>query len=610
MKQNHNNHKFHIPVLGVGYSVDAPVKVAKYGISSVISLVDDTLLEKMREHHLKKRNKIYIPIETNEYDSRAKRTRAYLNAIDEIVKEDFEKVKRSSFGSGGDIDKYFEMLPQSSPLKKEYETMLSTKDAFEKNRIEKSLREKMIPGSIDVNIMTKVDKKNYGAGGVELDSKFNDAHAALRGFAMSSLSSKVIFSAGMNPRLYGYISSFEDFYPDNEGNFKKKVVIKVSDFRSALIQGKFLAKKGIWISEFRVESGLNCGGHAFATDGYLLGPILEEFKNRKTELLTELKKEYLPALLKKGYYTDESKLDYDLTVQGGVGKSSEQEFLVRHYGVKSVGWGSLFLLAPDVINIDEYTLDKLLKAREEDLYLSEISPLGVPFNNLRNNSKDIEKYERVELNKPGSPCPKKFLVSNTEFSEKPICTASKSYVKKKIEQLKNEITDPAEYKRQYEKVIDKACLCEGLTVSPLINHEIPTPKQSRAVSVCPGPNIAYYSKRSDLRGIVDHIYGRINLITDSARPNFFIKELRLYIDYYKNLVLKKVDSDIADRNKKNTEKYLTAFKENIINGISYYKRIVNCIYEETGETKEKMTEALNQWEEELMNVMTAEKACV
>lgn len=53
-------------------------------------------------------------------------------------------------------------------------------------------------------------------------------------------------------------------------DYYKKVVIKVSDYRSALIQGKYLAKKGIWVSEFRIESGLNCGGHAFATDGYLL----------------------------------------------------------------------------------------------------------------------------------------------------------------------------------------------------------------------------------------------------------------------------------------------------------------------------------------------------
>ena len=44
-------HKFYIPVMGTGYSVDTPIRVAKYGISSVISIVDDFLLEKVRAHY-------------------------------------------------------------------------------------------------------------------------------------------------------------------------------------------------------------------------------------------------------------------------------------------------------------------------------------------------------------------------------------------------------------------------------------------------------------------------------------------------------------------------------------------------------------------------------
>ena len=70
--------------------------------------------------------------------------------------------------------------------------------------------------------------------------------------------------------------------------YLKKIVLKVSDFRSSVIQGKFLAKKGLWVSEYRIESGLNCGGHAFATDGFLLGPILEEFKLKKESLFNSL----------------------------------------------------------------------------------------------------------------------------------------------------------------------------------------------------------------------------------------------------------------------------------------------------------------------------------
>ena len=39
-------HTFHIPVMGLGFTVDTPVKVAKYGISSVVSVIEDQLLER------------------------------------------------------------------------------------------------------------------------------------------------------------------------------------------------------------------------------------------------------------------------------------------------------------------------------------------------------------------------------------------------------------------------------------------------------------------------------------------------------------------------------------------------------------------------------------
>ncbi len=97
---NLNVHKFHIPVLGVGFSIDTPIKVAKYGISSVISLGDDTLMEKLRKHYLTKLDKQYIPITDKENDSRAKRITAYLNMVNQIVKERFEALKNSAFEVG------------------------------------------------------------------------------------------------------------------------------------------------------------------------------------------------------------------------------------------------------------------------------------------------------------------------------------------------------------------------------------------------------------------------------------------------------------------------------------------------------------------------------
>lgn len=590
-------HKFHIPVLGVGFSVDAPLKVAKYGISSVMSLVDDILLENLRKHYFAARNKMYEPIKTKEYDSRAKRITAYLNMVNEIVKEDFEKLKQSPFEPGSEITKYFELLPSDSELKIKYNEMLECSDATTKTQIEKELKEAILPGSIDVNIMTKLDKANYSSDGSPLSNEFNDAHAALRGFAQSDLESSIIFSAGMNSRLYSYIESFKDFLPDLLGNFKKKIVIKVSDFRSALIQGKFLAKKGLWVSEFRIESGLNCGGHAFATDGLLLGPILEEFKRRKDELINTLSEIYFSAITKKENEVNYTNLNYDLTVQGGVGTATEQKFLINYYGVKSVGWGSPFLLVPEVMNVDDYTLTLLSRAGEEDIYLSEVSPLGVPFNNLRDNSKDLEKLRRVESGKPGSSCPKKFLVSNTEFSDKPICTASITYLNKKIAQLKESISNPEHFSNEVNKATDKVCLCEGLTVPALIQKDIPTPKQSRAVSVCPGPNLAYFSKIATLKEMVDHIYGRINLVTDELRPNLFVKELKLYIEYLE----KKIERS-AENFSSQSEVYLNTFRENLISGINYYKEIIGYIKEESEYAKEKMLSAIHELEDKLISL--------
>ena len=320
------------------------------------------------------------------------------------------------------------------------------------------------------------------------------------------------------------MESFTDFLPDRFGNFKKKIIIKVSDFRSALIQGKFLANKGLWVSEFRIESGLNCGGHAFATNGYLLGPILDEFFTRKEELLNSMSSLYKKSLNKKNIVLDNDYLNIDITAQGGVGKSSEQEFLIRRYGIKSVGWGSPFLLVPEVINVDDFTLQKLSEAGENDIYLSNVSPLGVPFNNLRGSSQEIEKLERIKNGKPGSPCPKKFLISNNDYSKKLLCTASISYLNKKKTDLNEKLTGENKTESEFEKAAEKVCLCEGLSSSALTANNLNESKFSSAVSVCPGPNLAYYSKISGLKDMVDHIYGKINLITDPQRPNKIISQ--------------------------------------------------------------------------------------
>ena len=393
-------HSFHIPVMGIGYSIDTPLKVSQFGIDSVISLVDDILLEKLRKMYCAKYKLPYKEITSKIKDFRAKRIESYLNLIKELSEKKFDEMKSLASQQGDKLKEYFAMLPDSSHVKKEFTKL--TDNYFNFNSVETWLKENLSMGSIDVNIMTKVDKENYYKN-EKLPAEYNDAHAALRGYANSKLKSSMILSAGMNPRLYAYIEQFDDFFPNENGEINKKIILKVSDYRSALIQGKFLSKKGLWVSEFRIESGLNCGGHAFATDGYLLGPVLAEFNEKREELQQSIFDILIQSLTAKERSLPNKSLPIKITAQGGVGTAKEHQFLLDHYKMDSVGWGTPFMLVPEATSVDDETLNKLIEAEEADLYLSDISPLGVPFNSLRGNSKDIEKEDRIGEGKPGSP---------------------------------------------------------------------------------------------------------------------------------------------------------------------------------------------------------------
>lgn len=558
-------HQFHIPVLGLGFSIDTPLKVARYGISSVVSIVDDELTERMRKYHAQRHQLPYHPIDKKEEDSRTKRIEAYLNLLDDLVNEQFEALKKQEFVEGSDICRYFEMLPEDSEIKHGYELMMDYPESIQKKIFQDRLRQRMKKGNIDVNIMAKVDKLNFDKDGTYLGDENTDALAALRGFVQSKLNASVVLSAGMNPRLYSYIEKFEAFHPDEKGEFSKRIILKVSDFRSALIQAKFLAKKGLWVSEFRIESGLNCGGHAFATDGFLLGPILEEFKQNRLKMQQELQELYFKALDLKGLKLHQLP-QQRVSVQGGIGTAQENEFLLKYYNLDATGWGSPFLLVPEVTNVDEQTLQQLANAKQEDYYLSNSSPLGVLFNNFKYSSAEQLRLDRIAAGKPGSPCTKKYLVSNTEFTKEPICTASRKYQKLKIKQLDNEALTPEAYKEAFDRITEKVCLCEGLCTSTYIKTATLKPKESKAVAICPGPNLAFFNKIYSLDEMVKHIYGSINLLDKVQRPHVFINELNLYIDYLQTEV-QLYFKNINDK-KKN---YLNKFKDQLQNGIVYYK---------------------------------------
>lgn len=590
------NHTFHIPVMGLAYTIDSPIRVAKYGISSVVSIMDDELIEKMNAFYSNKFNLPYHEITQKIWDYRAERITSYLNLIDKIVKEKFKNFKIELSESKLELENFMAMLPNKSELKLGLQNLLENGLSFKEN-VKDYLESNLYSGDIDVNIMTKLDKDNF-VKDEQLPIAFNDAHAALRGFANSTLESSVVLSAGMNPRLYSYFENFTAFFPDMNNRLKKKITLKVSDFRSAMIQGNFLAKKGLWVSEYRIESGLNCGGHAFATDGYLLGPILEEFKQKKEQLIQSAHDLMVKALRQKEMHVPDQPLDLKITVQGGVGTAEEHDFLLKYYNVDSVGWGSPFLLVPEATSVDKATRELLAKAKEEDLYLSHISPLGIPFNTLRGTTNEIFKQKRIQESKAGSSCPKRFLALSKEYGAKGICTSSKKYQDLKLEELyqQKEVLSAEIFEKKKSSITEKACLCVGLANASYLENDIKIKGQAQGVIICPGPNMAYFNQEVSLSKMVQHIYGNVSVLTVTDRPNLFVKELKMYLDYLKNEITAVSNEITAAQIKK-----WHSFKNNLMEGIGYYEDLFssNHYFEST---KKEIQSQFNCFKKELTEI--------
>jgi hypothetical protein len=562
-------HTFHIPVMGTGFTIDTPLKVAHWGISSVVSLVDDVLIEQVRRRLCQEHDQPCEPIEDHHDDARARRITAYLDLLDTLVQRRVEQVRRSAFEKGSDIVRYFEMLP-SSPARDLYERM-KTADPALRHGLQERLRELVKPGAIDVNIMTKLDR-DHDRQGRPLPERCSDALSALRGFMNSRVDASVVLSAGMNRRLFSYMAEFADLHPDAAGELRKRIVLKVSDYRSALLQGKLLARLGLHVSEYRVESGLNCGGHAFGGRGQLLGPILDEFRREREQLadgLRRIRRQALDALGRGDQHGEPAPAR--VTVQGGLGEAHEDRLLRDRYQVDGTGWGSAFLFVPEAVSIDPASLRRLEAAGERDIELSGASPLGVPFWSLTTSASEEERRRRIDEGNPGSRCPKGYLVSDTEFTAKPICTASRAYQRRKLQQLASVALTEHDRARAEKAVLDKACICHdlagGATGPAGLDDQATT-------AVCCGPNAAYFREAVSLEAMLDHIYGRARLALDPQRPHMLLKELSLHLDGLRR--------DVARLTDEPCERLAAAVaecRENLEAGVRHYAELGGAVAE-------------------------------
>ena len=551
-------HHFYIPVMGTGFTADTPIRVSHLGIDSAISLVDDKLLERIGLYYAQKFAIPYEKVASSEKHSRAERIRRYLNLIHILAQKKFERTVAEPFTGNSDKDRYFLLLPTQDPLRIQYLQMREMPAGDERIKTEKELTQKMQPGSIDVNIMVKLDRPD-----------FEDAREALRGYAESTLNgnTRLILSAGINQALFSEMEKFPCFYRNASGQFDKKISLKVSDFRSALIQGKTLARKGLEVSEYRVESGLNCGGHLFPSQGELLPVILQEMQEKKELLCSSLK----PALQKyyAAHHLDSSRLDKPCTplfsVQGGIGNAQEAEFLMRRFGFDRCGWGTPFLLVPEATLVDTSTREKLAEANENDIWMSNASPLDVPFSNLKSSGSEQNRIRKIDMGIFGSDCPKGFLQNNTEFSERLICTASKEYQKKKIAEILSKDIPDLQKREQIRRVQEKSCICHELGNSALISLGIER-EEIAPQAICPGPNIAYFDRLYTLSEMVDFIYGRKYDLISSQRPNLFDQEISLYQKW--------IQSEKSKSNSEARESWLKTAEENLHRGMEFVQKLV------------------------------------
>ena len=553
--------------MGICYTADTPIRVAHFGITSVISLVDDGLLEEYRMAYAERLGLDLGSPQT----ARIGRIRSYLDFVADEVERKFNRLCAGRFDGGSDKDLYFLMLPLESRLRVEYDGVFA-KTGLARLAAEAALTEKMEPGEIQANIMVGLNHEEA-------------AFDAVRGFAASKVKGSLVLSAGVNLAVFEEIAKCKDFYRTATHAPAKKIILKVSDYRSALIQGRYLAKKGVEVYEYRIESGVNCGGHAFFESKKLLLDVVREFVEKREELF-----ETTRAMIAK-FASSSAAVNAPvqmivpppkparITAQGGLCAPEDIE-KVMAFGIDGVGVGTPFLLVPQATSVDKETRRLLVAAKPEDVYISHASPLEISFVNLRTSTAaelcqekireyfapQGEKSGAPEL-KPGFPCRQHYLCRAVPGFEHPVCMASREYVVHRLAEIDrlekeeldcfsggSEATDRiheavAAIREKYNELrrmtLSRECICRFLgnagreeirEKSPSLHYQPECVAVARGsqparvrepVTICPNPDIGYFDREYTLLEMMRHLYGTGPRLTPKDKPSAFEVEERL-----------------------------------------------------------------------------------
>jgi len=97
--------------------------------------------------------------------------------------------------------------------------------------------------------------------------------------------------------------------------------------------------------------------------------------------------------------------------------------------------------------------------------------------------------------------------------------------------------------------------------------------------------------------MVHHIYGKVNLLKGVKRPNLFIKELRMYVDYLENKL-----AEFGQNQDEKQSSYYRVFRKNMQDGISYYKQLFTKYDSKLQEMKKDVLAELENINKKLENI--------
>ena len=215
-------------------------------------------------------------------------------------------------------------------------------------------------------------------------------------------------------------------------------------------------------------------------------------------------------------------------------------------------------------NVDPAHLSKLAAATAKDVVLSNNSPLGVPFWNLRESASENARRKRIADGKPGSLCTKGYGKVDSEFTDQPICRSSSIYQRLKLKQLAE--MDLPKWSRDAarEDIIAKSCICHDLAGGATVKYDI---DQAATPAICCGPSIANFTRIVTLDEMVGHIYGRKSVLARKPRVHMLMRELQLNIACLRNDV-----RQLARGIWPGQPRHLEAIKSNLLTQVAYYQQ--------------------------------------